>query len=254
MLGFYILFAIFGLCVGSFANVLILRIPKGKSISFPASHCPKCQHKLKAWHNIPVISYVFLGGKCAFCKCQISAQYPLIELGSALLALLSFALCDEPLNALFLSLTLILLLALSVIDFRESAVPESLLVFAYIFALFSAHKGFDELFSYTSPFSLSLLFMGGIFLIKSFVSAWKNRKNQHIVVENMGDADVIIFGVIGALFGLQIGFYVIFASAILQLVLHIIFHNKKDGIPFIPALSLSIFGFLLAKLLGFLNV
>ena len=59
---------IIGLCIGSFLNVVILRALSEESIVFPASKCPKCQNPLKWWHNIPVLSYILLGGKCAFCK------------------------------------------------------------------------------------------------------------------------------------------------------------------------------------------
>jgi leader peptidase (prepilin peptidase)/N-methyltransferase len=71
---------VIGLCIGSFLNVVILRTVSEESIVFPASKCPKCQTPLKWWHNIPVISYIFLRGKCAFCKEPISIQYPIVEL------------------------------------------------------------------------------------------------------------------------------------------------------------------------------
>ena len=61
-----------GLCIGSFLNVVALRGLSGESIAFPASKCPSCQKPLKWWHNIPVISYLFLRGKCAFCKEKIT--------------------------------------------------------------------------------------------------------------------------------------------------------------------------------------
>ena len=79
--GYYYLFwiCIFGLCLGSFYNVVILRSLSEESIVFPPSKCPKCQTKLKPWHNIPILSYVLLRGKCAFCKESISIQYPIIE-------------------------------------------------------------------------------------------------------------------------------------------------------------------------------
>src|SRR5574344_1755867 len=78
----YIIIFVFiiGLCIGSFLNVVILRALSGESIVFPASHCAKCNHPLKWWHNIPVLSYIFLKGKCAFCKEKISIQYPIVEL------------------------------------------------------------------------------------------------------------------------------------------------------------------------------
>lgn len=71
---------IIGLCIGSFLNVVILRTVSEESIVFPASKCPKCQTPLKWYHNIPVLSYLFLRGKCAFCKEHISIQYPIVEL------------------------------------------------------------------------------------------------------------------------------------------------------------------------------
>ena len=78
----YFLFwiCLIGLCLGSFYNVVILRSLSEESLVFPPSKCPKCQNRLKPWHNIPVFSYIFLKGKCAFCKEKISIQYPIIEL------------------------------------------------------------------------------------------------------------------------------------------------------------------------------
>ena len=70
---------IFGAMIGSFLNVVIYRIPKGESIVFPASKCQSCQNALKWWHNIPIFSWLFLRGKCYFCKDKISAQYPIVE-------------------------------------------------------------------------------------------------------------------------------------------------------------------------------
>ncbi len=74
-----------GLVVGSFLNVVILRTVSGESIVFPGSKCPKCQTPLKWYHNIPVLSYICLRGKCAFCKTHISIQYPIVELLTGLL-------------------------------------------------------------------------------------------------------------------------------------------------------------------------
>ena len=77
-----------GLIIGSFLYVVILRTISNESIVFPGSKCPKCQNKLKWYHNIPVLSYIFLRGKCAFCNEKISIQYPLVELLTGLLFLL----------------------------------------------------------------------------------------------------------------------------------------------------------------------
>lgn len=74
-----ILTLIIGLCVGSFLNVVIYRLPNHMSLAKPASHCPKCEYKLKWYDNIPLLSYIFLGGKCRNCKQKISLRYPIIE-------------------------------------------------------------------------------------------------------------------------------------------------------------------------------
>lgn len=92
---------IIGLCIGSFLNVVILRTVSEESIVFPASKCPKCQTPLKWYHNIPVLSYLFLGGKCAFCKEHISIQYPIVELLTATLFVGLFLKFCTPFDPLF---------------------------------------------------------------------------------------------------------------------------------------------------------
>ena len=91
---------IFGLVIGSFLNVVILRTVSGESIVFPASKCPKCQTPLKWYHNIPVLSYIFLRGKCAFCKEHISLQYPIVELLTGILFVALFINCCKPFDPL----------------------------------------------------------------------------------------------------------------------------------------------------------
>jgi len=92
---------IIGLCIGSFLNVVILRTVSEESIVFPASKCPKCQTPLKWYHNIPVLSYIFLRGKCAFCKEHISIQYPIIELLTGFLFVGLFLRFCTPFDPLF---------------------------------------------------------------------------------------------------------------------------------------------------------
>ncbi|HEY7826298.1 MAG TPA: prepilin peptidase, partial [Candidatus Acidoferrales bacterium] len=83
---------LFGLVIGSFLNVCIVRIPMGKSIVLPASACPKCGAAIRAYDNIPVLSYVLLlRGKCRGCKAPISWMYPLVELLTGLLFLGCYA-------------------------------------------------------------------------------------------------------------------------------------------------------------------
>ena len=86
----YIFTFIFGALVGSFLNVVIHRVPREQSIVFPNSACPKCKNAIKPYDNLPIISWLILGGKCRQCKEKISARYPAVELLTALLFVLTF--------------------------------------------------------------------------------------------------------------------------------------------------------------------
>ncbi|HEY7107412.1 MAG TPA: prepilin peptidase [Acidimicrobiia bacterium] len=76
-----------GLVLGSFANVVISRVPKGESIAHPGSHCPSCGTPVRKVDNVPVVSWVLLGGRCRSCGWRIPARYPLIELTGGVLGL-----------------------------------------------------------------------------------------------------------------------------------------------------------------------
>ena len=115
---------LFGLIIGSFLNVCIVRIPGGKSIVMPASACPKCGAAIRPYDNIPVISYLLLGGKCRKCKNPISAMYPVVELLTGLLFLgcyEAFGLTAEALKwAIFSAIMVVLVFT----DLRERILPD----------------------------------------------------------------------------------------------------------------------------------
>ena len=107
-------FFIFGSMVGSFANVVIYRRPvmrwhpekiteKPFNLSVPHSRCPKCKNKLRFYHNIPIFSWLFLKGKCAFCQCKIPKRYPLVELSFGLVGLVACAAFTSLVNAFIFS-------------------------------------------------------------------------------------------------------------------------------------------------------
>ena len=81
--------AFLGGCIGSFVNVVLYRVPRGESIVWPGSHCPRCQHPIRWYHNLPVIGWLFLRGKCHDCGGKISPRYPLIEAAVAALFVLA---------------------------------------------------------------------------------------------------------------------------------------------------------------------
>jgi len=119
-----IIFAVFafGSIIGSFLNVVALRGLSGESIVLPPSKCPKCGNKLKPWHNIPILSYLFLGGKCAFCHEKISIQYPIVEALTGILAIAVLAKYQLTLTALFGFILLCILIVMSVTDIREKII------------------------------------------------------------------------------------------------------------------------------------
>lgn len=123
-LNLYILFWIFvtGTCLGSFYNVVILRSLSGESIVFPPSKCPKCGTKLKPWHNIPILSYLFLKGKCAFCKEKISIQYPIVELLTGLLFAFTYIKFGLSQITLFVLFCISCLIIMTVTDLKEKIV------------------------------------------------------------------------------------------------------------------------------------
>ena len=215
------------ICKHYFLNVLIYRIPKEESVVFPASHCPQCDADLKWWHNIPLFSWLFLGGKCAFCKGKISFQYPLIELSTALLFALAYWRMQDVPHAVVVGLVFALLLGLSVIDFRYKAVPDSLNLAALTLAVFSTS-------TLLTNFTNALLFAGGFTLLRFYVSFIIKK-------EALGEADIMIAATIGAMVGLKLGLFTIFLSAIIALPVFVIIKEKDYEVPFIPFLALALF-------------
>ncbi len=120
----YSLVFIFGACIGSFYNVIAMRIPIKESFSEGRSHCPKCKHELSAKDLVPFFSYIFLKGKCRYCKEAISARYPLIELFGGLSAMFCVYQLGFTLEALLAFYVISVMTPLSLIDFAIQEIPD----------------------------------------------------------------------------------------------------------------------------------
>lgn len=245
---------ILGLLFGSFLNVVILRIPEEESVVFGASHCLSCKTPLKPWHNIPLFSWLFLGGKCSFCKSKISVLYPIIELLSALLFIaLAFKL-GISLVAFFVALSFLMLLALSIIDFKYKMVPDSLNLLAIFFAIIAAWSPTDLL----QNLSNALLFAGGFTLLRFALSyyltssvyraglksktSWNRHFDRTPFIEAMGEGDIMVAATMGALLGIHLGLIAIFLSALLALPVMLLLLGKsqeEQRVPFVPFLALA---------------
>lgn len=223
--------ALLGAMVGSFLNVLIIRTPRDESVSFPASHCMSCNTPLRIWHNIPILSWLFLRGRCAFCGTKISIQYPTIEALSALIFLFTALKLGVNFQALTVALVFDLLLALSVIDFYHKMVPDSINLSALTLAIISA-ASFGQLgYNFTN----ALLFAGGFTLLRFYLS-------YAIKKEAMGEADIMIAATMGALLGVQLTLAAIFLSALLALPALLLTQDETDEskqLPFIPFLAMA---------------
>ncbi len=222
----FIFYGFIGLAVGSFLNVVIIRVPKGESISLPASHCVTCKHPLKWYHNIPIFSWLFLGGKCAFCKEKISIQYPIIESLTTFIFISTAYQSSSVAEALILSTLFTMLLALSVIDLKYKAVPDSISIPALFVSLF-----IDD---FMISLNGMLILAGGFALLRILIS-WVIKK------EAMGEADIIIAGIIGAVVGVELGLAAIYISALIALPVFMIVKTKGYELPFIPFLALGMY-------------
>ncbi len=131
----YLLSFVFGAVVGSFLNVVIYRGPKGNFFEEKYSYCPQCKTRLKALDLVPIASYVALGAKCRYCKTSIKARYPMVELITGLLAMLSFHKFSVSLETLIVFLVLAVLLCLAYIDIDTMEIPDSFHVIIGLFAV-----------------------------------------------------------------------------------------------------------------------
>lgn len=215
---------VFGILIGSFLNVVIYRIPKNENIAFPASKCQSCQTPLKWYHNIPIFSWIFLKGKCGFCKDPIAIQYPIVEFITGLIFVALFIKVGLVWYLPFVAASFAALFALVMIDFKYMAVPDSVNFAALLFALVQP--------DFLNALMYAVIAAGGLYLIGLFSSLLARK-------QAMGGADVIVAGTMGALLGFPNFFVAIFLSAVLAMIPAMIWRDK--GVPFVPFLALATF-------------
>ena len=126
---------IIGLCIGSFLNVCIYRIAREESIAFPPSHCTSCNYELKSKDLVPVLSYIFLGGKCRSCKEKISIKYPMIEILNALIYILVYMKYGLSYKTGIIFIFSSLLIVIALIDYQTKFVYSSTIYFGVIVAI-----------------------------------------------------------------------------------------------------------------------
>jgi leader peptidase (prepilin peptidase)/N-methyltransferase len=226
---------IFGALIGSFLNVCISRLPKGESIITPGSHCPHCGHPINFYDNIPLISYLLLGGKCRHCKRSISAQYPLVEGVTAVSSLLLFLKYGVSFSYLFYFAFVAALITVTVIDLYHQIIPDVIsipgIVVGLLGALIIPHITFLHSL-------MGVLLGGGSLFLVATVYQWLFKR------EGMGGGDVKLLAMIGAFLGWDGVILTILLSSLVGSMTGVIImvakgKDLKYAIPFGPFLSLG---------------
>ncbi|MGE4558932.1 MAG: A24 family peptidase [Desulfobulbus sp.] len=225
---------IFGAVVGSFLNVVILRLPnEDKSIVFPGSHCPLCGHPLSWWENIPLISYLLLKGRCRGCNARISWQYPLVEAVMAVFSAVLFQRFGVSIDFCIMFAFFAALLVIIFIDIHHQIIPDLIslpfIILGFAASFFSTQVTWQQS-------GLGILAGGGVLYLVAFgYYAFTGR-------DGMGGGDIKLLAMIGAFLGWQSLLYVVFASSLVGSLIGIIAMIKqgKGGrtrIPFGPFLA-----------------
>ena len=228
---------LFGLIIGSFLNVLIYRMPIGKSIVKPRSYRPQCKKPIKFYDNIPVISFIVLCGKCRSCKAKISLQYPLVEIFTAFTFWISYSFyfSISPIYTLFTIIFLCIMVVLAIIDFKHMILPDELTIGGGV--LFLIYSFFNPLITYKDAF-ISAFGSALVFTLLYFFYL-KVRK-----IEGLGFGDVKMMILLGAFLGvnrLLIALLLASLSGVIIGFIFIIFKGKdlKTKLPFGPFLALG---------------
>lgn len=211
----YLYCFVFGCCIASFMNVVVYRLPRGISIAKGRSFCGSCHHMLHAIDLIPILSYVFLKGRCRYCHAKISIRHPLIELAGGLLAVLSFAHYGFSLmTPLVFSLAMVLM-AITLIDIDTMTIPDQLNIAVGVIAIIS-------LFVYSMPLASRILgavvYSGGMIGI------------NFLKEESFGGGDIKLCIPLGFMLGIvnmTVGMFLAILVAGIYAIILLLTHNTK---------------------------
>lgn len=234
------LILILGLVIGSFLNVCIYRIQREESIVFPPSHCTSCGYNLKTLDLIPVISYIFLKGKCRKCSESISIKYPIIEIINGVMYVVLFLKFELSYDFVFNAIFFSVLLVISLIDLESKEIYLSTIIFGLIIAV---------LYSLVSYF----IFHGNI--INNILGGLIGYGIIMLIVvltRGMGEGDAEIAGICGLFLGIQgillaLFIAIVTGGVIASIILLLKLKDKKAEIAFGPYI---VFGTVISMLYG----
>jgi leader peptidase (prepilin peptidase) / N-methyltransferase len=207
-------FGLLGACFGSFLNVCVSRWPAGLSVVRPASRCPKCEREIR-WHeNVPVFGWLRLGGKCAGCALPISAEYPLVELGVALIWAGAAYIGGWGLEALRLATFATIMLGITLTDLKHYVIPDGFTVFGFLFVLATSviaffNGGSEQWFVPPIEAMYGACAGAGFIAIIGWLGEVALKK------EAMGFGDATLMAVVGAAIGPTRSIITVFVAAAL---------------------------------------
>ncbi len=220
---------IIGCCLGSFYACMGYRIPNKINTIKPSSFCPNCKKPLKWYMNIPLFSYIFLKGKCHYCKEKIGISYFLIELFTGLSFLISYILYGFTINFFILIILFSILSVTLISDIKYYYISDRVIIISVI-AMYIIHFIFEkenfDILRYTITALLMFLIM---FLIKIL-------GDKIFKKESLGGGDIKLMSIVGLTFGdILMSFVSLFISSVLALIISLILNKNKDNIiPFGP--------------------
>jgi len=212
------LMTMFGAAVGSFLNVCIHRLPLQLSLAWPASHCPNCKAPVKPYDNLPIVSYIWLGGRCRSCRARISVKYPIVELATAGVFLASFLLFEPPVlyQRLLFACAMIVL---SIIDLEHRILPDVItlpgIIVGLLFSLFLPPGIRDAL--------IGVVVGGGSLWLMG--EAYFRLRGE----EGMGFGDVKMLAMIGAFLGWKSMLLTLLLSSLLGSLIGVVMIVLKRG-------------------------
>ncbi len=226
---------VLGAVVGSFLNVCIYRVPAGKSIVSPPSSCPHCGHLIRWYQNIPILSYLFLGGKCVGCRIRISLRYPAVETLTGLLFALVLYCFGFSSATLVYWLFVSALVVIAFIDLDHQIIPDVIslpgIVVGFLCSFFIPWLSWlDSL--------LGVVIGGGILLSIAWIYEKVAKR------EGMGGGDIKLLAMLGAFLGWKAVFPVIFIASLIGSLVGVPLMllqkgNTKLAIPFGPFLAFA---------------
>jgi leader peptidase (prepilin peptidase)/N-methyltransferase len=237
-----VIFFLFGICVGSFLNVLVDRLPEGGSLLSPPSHCPACNRSLARRDMIPIISYLVLRGRCRYCGVSIPQRLFWVELGTGILLVLLYLYYDLKWELALVIVYSCILLSLLLIDLERRILPNKIVYPGIILALIVS--GLGSIFSFQPVVITHLGFK--LWVIDSLVGAVTGFGLLFIIAlifrGGMGWGDVKFAGMIGMMIGFPLVIVALFIAIVMGglvagILLIMKIKKRKEMIPFGPFLA-----------------